>query len=108
MKIFWLLVLSFTCSHVVSQDFFFRTEPPLVAEDVRQINIIFQAEDQLIWLGTDKGIFWYDGRRYRQTIRPDQQLAKVTCITQSRKGEIWAGYEDGYLHTMSAHVMVSI
>ena len=103
MKIFWLLVLSFTCSHVVSQDFFFRTEPPLVVEDVRQINIIFQAEDQMIWLGTDKGIFWYDGRRYRQTIRPDQQLAKVTCITQSRKGEIWAGYEDGYLHTMSAH-----
>jgi ligand-binding sensor domain-containing protein len=103
MKIFWLLLLSFTCSHVASQDFYFRKEPPLVIEDVRQINIIFQASDQLIWLGTDKGVFWYDGRRYRQSLRPDKRLEKVTCIAQSRKGQIWAGYEDGYLHTMSAH-----
>ncbi len=103
MKIYWLLLLSFTCSQVFSQDFYFRKEPALVVEDVRQINIIFQAEDQLIWLGTDKGIFWYDGRRYMQSPRPDQRLEKVTCIAQSRKGEIWAGYEDGYLHTMTAH-----
>lgn len=103
MKIFWLLLLSFIGSHVASQDFYFRKEPPLVIEDVRQINIIFQAEDQLIWLGTDKGIFWYDGRRYRQSLRPDRRLEKVTCIAESRKGVIWAGYEDGYLHTMTAH-----
>ncbi len=103
MKIYCLLLLVFTCSHVFSQDFYFRKEPALVVEDVRQINIIFQAEDQMIWLGTDKGIFWYDGRRYRQSPRPDQQLVKVTCISQSRHGQIWAGYEDGYLHTMSAY-----
>ncbi|HQW25380.1 MAG TPA: histidine kinase [Saprospiraceae bacterium] len=103
MKIYWPLLLVFMCGHVFSQDFYFRKEPPLVIEDVRQINIIFQAEDQMIWLGTDKGVFWYDGRRYRQSLRPDQQLKKVTCIAQSRKGLIWAGYEDGYIHTMSAH-----
>lgn len=103
MKIYWLLLLVFTCSHVISQDFYFRKEPALVVEDVRQINIIFQAEDQLIWLGTDKGIFWYDGRRYRHSPRPDQRLEKVTCIAESRRGEIWAGYEDGYLQTMTAH-----
>lgn len=101
MKIYGLLLFAFTCSNVSSQDFYFRQEPPLVVEDVRQINIIFQAEDQLIWLGTDKGVFWYDGRRYMQTLRPDQRLEKVTCIAQSQKGQIWAGYEDGYLQTMT-------
>lgn len=103
MKICWLMLLVFTSSYVASQDFYFRKEPPLVIEDVRQISIIFQADDQLIWLGTDKGIFWYDGRRYRQSLRPDRRLEKVTSISQSRNGVIWAGYEDGYLHTMSAH-----
>ena len=91
MKIYWPLLLVFMCGHVFSQDFYFRKEPPLVIEDVRQINIIFQAEDQMIWLGTDKGVFWYDGRRYRQSLRPDQHLETGTCTAQSRKGLTWAG-----------------
>lgn len=103
MKIYWLLFLVFTYSHVLCQDFYFRKEPALVVEDVRQINIVFQTEDQLIWLGTDKGVFWYDGRRYRHSPRPDQRLEKVTCIAQSKKGQVWAGYEDGYIQTMTAH-----
>ncbi len=82
--------------------FYFRKEPPLVIEDVRQINIIFQADDQLIWLGTDKGIFWYDGRRYRHIQRPDKGFGKVTCIAQSRKRSDVGRISDG-LHTMSAH-----
>ncbi|MDZ4747813.1 MAG: two-component regulator propeller domain-containing protein [Saprospiraceae bacterium] len=102
MKIYLLLLLVLSCSHVISQDFYFRKEPALVVEDVRQINIIFQADDHLVWLGTYKGIFWYDGRRYKQTLRSDQRLEKVTCIAQSRKGHIWVGYEDGYLQTMNA------
>ncbi len=101
MKGFWLFCFILFYLQAVGQEFHFRQEPALMLEDVKQINSVFQGDDQLIWLGTDKGIFWYDGRRYRLEPRSDQQLKKVTSIAQSRKGQLWAGYEDGFLQSMT-------
>jgi ligand-binding sensor domain-containing protein len=101
MKGYWTLLYVLFYQQAISQDFHFRQEPVLVIEDVRQINRIFQADDQMIWVGTDKGVFWYDGRRYRLEPRTDHQLNKVTSIAQSGSGQIWAGYEDGFLQTIN-------
>lgn len=80
------------------QEFHFRQAPPLTEGEVRKINILFQTADQMVWLGTDKGVYSFDGRKYSYTGRPDHQRASVSAISEDQLGHIWAGYEDGYLH----------
>lgn len=88
----------FFSGFVFSQEFHFRQEPPITDTDVRQITILFQSEDHMVWLGTDKGIYAFDGHKYRHIPRPDHQVQNVTAIAGSPQGKIWVGYEDGYIH----------
>ena len=80
------------------QEFHFRQASPLTEGEVRKINILFQSADQMVWLGTDKGVYSFDGRKYKYTGRPDHQHASVSAISEDHEGHIWSGYEDGYLH----------
>ena len=85
------------------QELFFREEPSLTEGNVRDINLLFQSSDHLIWLGTDQGLSTYDGRKYKDIQRPDQEKIKVTAISESQENQIWVGYEDGYIHLVNLY-----
>lgn len=88
-------------TRLCSQEFHFRQTPPFLEGDVRQIRLIFQSADQMIWLGTDKGAYSFDGRKYKLHPRPDHLVEEVTAIEESPSGQLWAGYRDGYFHTIA-------
>jgi ligand-binding sensor domain-containing protein len=79
------------------QDLFFRIEPSLTEGNIREINLLFQSSHHLLWLGTDEGLYTYDGRKYKVFQRQDKVKVKVTAIAESTDHEIWVGYEDGYV-----------
>ena len=92
------LLLSGTLS---GQGFHFRQAPSFTEGDVRQITQIYQSSDQMIWMGTDKGVYAFDGRKYRYHPRPDKEVQEVTTIDEGPGGQIWVGYHDGCLQVVS-------
>ncbi|HEY3384968.1 MAG TPA: two-component regulator propeller domain-containing protein [Saprospiraceae bacterium] len=88
---------------IIGQEFYFREEPPLTDGNVRQISLLFQSSDHLLWLGTTQGLFTYDGRKYKYQPRPDLQNIKVTTIAENQENQIWVGYEDGYIHLVNLY-----
>lgn len=87
----------------MGQEYYFRELPRNFEEDFQKISLIFQSADQMIWLGTDKGLYSFDGHQYRRAFRDDHQKKPVTAIAQSPLGEIWAGYDDGFIQVISAN-----
>ena len=63
-----------------------------------QVNVIFQDKTGFIWLGTNKGLFKFDGITYRRFTAaeklPDEN---VTALAQDSLGRIWTGHKNGKL-----------
>lgn len=99
----WRFIFIFLCNILAAsaQEFYFRQMPSEFGSDVQQINVIFQGADQMVWLGTDRGLFSFDGRTYRHTSRPDGADVPVTAIAECPNREIWAGYKDGFLQVIT-------
>jgi ligand-binding sensor domain-containing protein len=61
-----------------------------------QVNAIFQDRNGIIWFGTNKGLFDFDGIRYNRFTKaeglPDDN---VTAICQDSTGRIWTGHANG-------------
>ncbi len=91
-----IILLFFFCS-LYGHEYHFRILPTDYNGDVQEIHLLFQSSDKLMWLGTDIGLFTFDGRKYKFFPRPDRLQKKVTAIAESPDGEIWAGYEDGQI-----------
>jgi len=90
----WFVFLLFFFP-LYGHEYHFRLLPADYNADVQHINLLFQSSDKLMWLGTDVGLFSFDGRKYKFFSREDHLQQKVTAIAESPDGQIWAGYEDG-------------
>jgi ligand-binding sensor domain-containing protein len=88
---------------VYAHQYKFRALPNDFGADVRQVNQLFQSADGIIWIGTDLGLYYFDGRRYQEIRRKDGIQSKVTAISAAPDGLVWAGYEDGYIIRTSFH-----
>lgn len=99
MKWICFLLLLVTVLPVFSQEFHFRALPANYGADIEQINVLCQSTDGMMWVGTDLGLFSYDGRRFKFFARRDKKLAQVTCLAQAPDGRIWAGFADGHVLT---------
>ncbi|MEP6646500.1 MAG: two-component regulator propeller domain-containing protein [Saprospiraceae bacterium] len=99
----WIIVLGFIgmVFTIRCQEYYFRQMPLDFDGDIQKISILFQGSDQLIWLGTDQGLYSYDGRNYWKTGRMDGEAHEVTAIAERKGGEIWAGYDDGLIQVLS-------
>ena len=95
-RLYWFFLLLFF-SPLYGHEYHLSVLPADYNADIQQINLLFQSSDKLIWLGTDIGLFSFDGRKYKKYSREDQAEVKVTAISESPNGEIWAGYEDGHI-----------
>lgn len=63
-----------------------------------QINTIFQDKNGFMWFGTDKGLFRFNGLRYKRfTLADSLRDENVTAIAEDSLGRIWIGYHNGNL-----------
>lgn len=57
---------------------------------------LYQCSDGYIWLGTDMGLFRYDGMDFQPYITPDSiSDNRVSALYEDRRGRLWIGYENG-------------
>ncbi len=104
--IFFLLIIA---GNVSTQEFYWRQMPTDYNQDIQKINLLFQSSDHMLWIGTDKGVFSFDGRKYREVPRSDGQILAVSAISESPSNEIWVGYTDGMIQvarTLGAGTMI--
>lgn len=65
-----------------------------------KIELIFEAQNSLLWFGTSEGLFSYDGLEFVPFLKNDSTSNHVRAIFQDSKGKIWVGYEDGSIAYM--------
>lgn len=72
-------------------------------QPIQSVNVIELDHRGMIWLGTDAGLFRYDGDKY-QEITGDHvfQTKEITAIYADHKPEglLWIGYRDGSMATL--------
>ena len=98
-KAFGILCFNFLLIQTtVGQVPFFQTYYLLKKNEPVQINVIFQDKTGFIWLGTNKGLFKFDGINYRQfTVADKLPDENVTALAQDSLGRIWTGHKNGKL-----------
>ncbi|HEY0741024.1 MAG TPA: two-component regulator propeller domain-containing protein [Chryseosolibacter sp.] len=61
-----------------------------------QINKIFQSREGYIWFATTKGLYRFDGERYRSFgIADSLPDLNITALAQDSLGRIWTGHASG-------------
>ena len=75
-------------SIVTGQEYYFRQMPLDLDDDIQKIELLFQGTDQMIWMGTDQGLYSFDGTRYWKIERPVIGSLSVTTIAENPNGEI--------------------
>lgn len=107
-RIFFLLVC--TGSLTTASVPVFRVLQIDVANPDLRISTIYQDTEGYIWLGTEKGLWRYDGFRFDKIILDslaDEQ--QVSCLAQDNSGNLYAGLEDGgiFVRRKSWHRMAT-
>jgi ligand-binding sensor domain-containing protein len=64
------------------------------------VNTIFQDRSGIMWFGTSKGLFSFDGVNQKRFAAGDLPDEHVTAISQDSKGRIWTGHKNGRLAVM--------
>lgn len=66
------------------------------------INIIFPDSSGYIWIGTNDGLFRWDGYRAKKyPVVEGIKHLNITALTQDKNGIIWAGCADGSIYQTS-------
>ena len=61
---------------------------------------VFQDNNGFVWVGSNNGLFVYDGFAFRDILFSDTVLrAPVSSITSDASGNIWVGYRNGKIAT---------
>jgi ligand-binding sensor domain-containing protein len=96
------IVFAFATLFIVStgksQIPYFQHYTLLKKNEAVQVNTIFQDRSGLIWYGTNKGLFNFDGiNQKRYTVKDSLNDENVTALAEDSKGKIWIGYRNGGL-----------
>ncbi len=65
-----------------------------------KIELIFEAQNSLLWFGTSQGLFSYDGLEFVPFLKHDSTSNHVRAIFQDSNGQMWVGYNDGSIAYM--------
>jgi ligand-binding sensor domain-containing protein len=91
------LLILITCTGF-SQVPFFQQYYLLRKNEPVQVNTVFQDNAGFMWFGTNRGLFRFDGRSYRQyTVTDSLPDNHVTAIAQDSTGTLWTGHRNGKL-----------
>ncbi|KGE85724.1 MAG: two-component regulator propeller domain-containing protein [Phaeodactylibacter xiamenensis] len=94
-KISLIFTLLTTAAFLKAQVPSFELQPmPEQYQEVKP-TVLFQAGNRYIWVGTEQGLFRFDGLDYQPFLMPDSICNnKVTAIGEIGD-RLWVGYEDG-------------
>ena len=87
-----LLILLFFPPLLQGQDYLWQ-EDPLPG---KKTQLLFASQSGLMLVGTDQGLFSYDGIEWLSISRPDSQMITPTVVYEGGD-TLWVGYEDGKL-----------
>lgn len=83
---------------VWSQSPYFQHYYPLRKNDPIQVNALLQDRSGFLWIGTDKGLFQFDGTTYKLfTVSDSLGENYISALAQDSVGRIWAGHKNGQL-----------
>lgn len=96
-NILFLIGLFFSAS-IYPTDFDFLIKPVDLKGEIsaEKINVIFADSSGFLWLGTNTGLFRWDGAAAMKYEKNDGS-EKITAISQATDGKIWVGFKDGSL-----------
>ena len=93
MKFPWvLLVLCLIAGQLVAQSLHFKHSEPGLQYGQLRYEAVYQSRDGLVWIGTDRGLFSYDGRLF---FRYEGITGTITAIHEDADGALWIGFDDG-------------
>jgi ligand-binding sensor domain-containing protein len=93
MRKFLLIILLFACTcQLQARQPFVRDVWLNDAAAPVKVNTVLQADNGYQWLGTDAGLYRFNGRTF--TLIPDTEHRPVTALAISN-GEIYVGYNNG-------------
>lgn len=96
LRLAWIgCLIGFPLVWAEAQSPFFRHYPLGDAFPGVRCEVVYQSPDRFIWIGSNKGLFRYDGWAYTPYSRSDSLSVKVTAIFQDKNCTLWVGYEDG-------------
>ena len=91
-----IAILSLSSSSLIGQIPFFQQYHPLKRNQPAQVNTVFQDKSGFIWLGTNKGLFRFNGVDFRHYSANDSlPNSPVTAVAEDSLGRIWVGHQNG-------------
>lgn len=97
-----LYIASFSISE--AQVPYFQHYYPIRKSEPVRTYTIFQDQTGFMWMGTDHGLFKFDGLAFRQYSKADSLPDDhVTAIAQDSIGRIWMGHQNGRLSFLNNH-----
>ncbi|HEV3036976.1 MAG TPA: ATP-binding protein [Candidatus Angelobacter sp.] len=68
------------------------------------VTAMLQDRTGFIWVATQNGLFWYDGKSFRQFPSMTESPSKdVEALHESADGTLWAGTRQGLVHRKGSH-----
>ncbi len=67
-----------------------------------RVEMLYQDRSGLVWLGSPKGLFRYDGQEFLLVQKPDSTDQRVRAIFQDHNMQRWVGYNDGSIYQLKA------
>jgi signal transduction histidine kinase/DNA-binding response OmpR family regulator/ligand-binding sensor domain-containing protein len=61
------------------------------------LNCLLQDRDGLLWVGTQNGLFWYDGKSFHDFAPRDLVSKDVQALHESSAGTLWVGTRRGLM-----------
>jgi ligand-binding sensor domain-containing protein len=102
-RVFFIILAYFSYAAVAcAQEPAFQQYALLGKNQPVEVNALLRDKAGYVWVGTDKGLFRFDGIAM-QRLTTDDSLSTdhVTAIAQDSLGRIWTGHENGTLSVIT-------
>jgi signal transduction histidine kinase/CheY-like chemotaxis protein/streptogramin lyase len=98
-----LLVIP-ACQSMQAQRYGFKSYTQDQGLQNTAISHLLQDHTGLMWIATQNGLFWYDGKSFREFENPQELPSKdIESLHESADGTLWAGTRQGLIRRRGNH-----
>ncbi|MEJ0033827.1 MAG: two-component regulator propeller domain-containing protein [Bacteroidota bacterium] len=106
LRLLFLLVFVLQGTVLFGQSPYFQQYFLLRKNDAVQVESILKDQKGFMWVGTNKGLFRFDGINIKRFTKADSlAIDHVTALAQDSLGRIWIGHKNGQLSVMEKDVI---